>query len=249
MPRTIRDELWARVCPDTGRVSFRGQTDAVTGAQLLTFLDAHSAPRGSTGPDGTRSPDRRTPANRRGHALADLVRLAVNADPAVSGGLGVQLIVIASLATLQARLGQTGVGCATAETGQPLSAATTRLLACAATVIPAVLGANGEPLDIGRATRAIPPAVRRALVVRDRGCAFPGCRRPPRWADAHHIQHWADGGATSLDNLVLLCGHHHDVIHHTPWSVLVVDGRPVFTPPVAVLDDQAPRGPTPDRAA
>ena len=51
------------------------------------------------------------------------------------------------------------------------------------------------------------------------------------WADAHHIWHWADGGPTNLNNLDLLCGHHHDLIHHTPWTVTITNGRPVFTPP------------------
>src|SRR5947208_10566469 len=119
---------------------------------------------------------------------------------------------------------------AVTETGVPLSAATARRLACDATIIPLVLGANSEPLDIGRATRLIPPAIRRALIARDRGCAFPGCRRPPRWCDAHHIKYWADGGETCLENLVLLCSHHHDLIHHSQWTVAITDGRPVVTP-------------------
>jgi hypothetical protein len=97
-----------------------------------------------------------------------------------------------------------------------------------------------EPLDVGRATRTIPPAIRRALILRDGGCAFPGCTRPPRWTDAHHIQHWADGGPTKLTNLVLLCGHHHDTIHHTPWTVRITHGHPEFHPPNT--RDPNPRG-------
>src|SRR4051794_7484149 len=138
---------------------------------------------------------------------------------------------------------------AVTETGVPLSAATARRLACDATIIPLVLGANSEPLDIGRATRLIPPAIRRALIARDRGCAFPGCRRPPRWCDAHHIKYWADGGETCLENLVLLCGHHHDLIHHSQWTVAIADGRPVFNPPAWLDPTGFPRGPTDPQAA
>jgi hypothetical protein len=135
------------------------------------------------------------------------------------------------------------------ETGTTLSAGRARVLACDATIIPTVLGSASEPLDIGRATRVVPPALRRALITRDAGCAFPGCRRPARWADAHHIRHWADGGPTALNNLVLLCNHHHDVIHHTHWEVAIVDGRPVFTPPAWLDPLRRPRPPTDPTAA
>ncbi|MGH3347242.1 MAG: HNH endonuclease signature motif containing protein [Nocardioides sp.] len=74
-----------------------------------------------------------------------------------------------------------------------------------------------------------------ALVARDRHCAFPSCTRPPVMCHAHHIRHWADGGETALDNLVLLCGHHHRTIHHTPWRVrLGHNRRPEFLPPAKV---------------
>ena len=77
------------------------------------------------------------------------------------------------------------------------------------------------------------PGIWLALVARDRHCAFPGCTRMPIACDAHHVQHWADGGRTSLDNLVLLCRTHHTVLHSTPWQVSIDpdDGRPVFHPP------------------
>ena len=72
-------------------------------------------------------------------------------------------------------------------------------------------------LDVGRKTRTISPSVRRALEVRDRGCRFPGCGL--RFTDAHHIKHWADGGETALSNLLLLCSHHHRLLHEEGWSV------------------------------
>lgn len=77
---------------------------------------------------------------------------------------------------------------------------------------------RGEPVHIGRKTRTIPPAVRRALRARDHGCRFPGCENH-RWVDAHHIHHWARGGPTKLTNLVLLCRRHHRLLHEGGYSV------------------------------
>ena len=87
--------------------------------------------------------------------------------------------------------------------GLRVSAETSRRVACDAAVVVLQQAPDGAILDVGRKTRTIPPALRRALQTRDRQCRFPGCHA--RRCDAHHVQHWADGGATRLDNLVLLC--------------------------------------------
>ena len=117
--------------------------------------------------------------------------------------------------------------------GLDLPPAVVRRLACDAEVIPVLLGSHGEVLDVGRATRTVTVPIWNALVVRDRHCAFPGCHRPPVMCHAHHIRHWADLGETELDNLVLLCGHHHRTIHHTPWQIRInpKDRKPEFSPP------------------
>ncbi|WP_345632321.1 HNH endonuclease signature motif containing protein [Rugosimonospora acidiphila] len=79
-------------------------------------------------------------------------------------------------------------------------------------------------------------------MLRDRGCAFPGCDRPPRWCDGHHLISWLDDGPTSLDNGVLLCAHHHRVIHQGDWQVKIApDGLPEFIPPRYLDPDQQPR--------
>ena len=116
------------------------------------------------------------------------------------------------------------------DTGDELSVSTIRRLACDAEVIPAVLGSLGEVLDVGRTQRLVTTAIWKALVLRDQHCRFPGCRRLPLACDAHHLQHWADGGPTSLDNLVLLCRAHHTLIHATPWQVRLnpLDRQPEF---------------------
>jgi len=87
-----------------------------------------------------------------------------------------------------------------------------------------------EILNVGRRTRSIPPALRRALEVRDRGCRFPGCQS--RYCDAHHVRHWADGGETSLANCLLLCRYHHRLVHEEGWTVeWWGPGRPAFRSP------------------
>ncbi len=102
------------------------------------------------------------------------------------------------------------VGAASAATD--VTAVTSRRISCDSTIVKIKEDKNGEPLSIGRRSRSIPPPMRRALRIRDGGCRFPGCTNT-RFVDGHHIKHWADGGDTSLDNLVLLCRHHHHLVH------------------------------------
>jgi hypothetical protein len=93
------------------------------------------------------------------------------------------------------------------------------------------VGRDGEALNIGRRARSIPPAIRRALMLRDRGCAFPGCTHSS-FLHAHHVQHWLHGGETSLDNLVMICSVHHHLVHEGGWSITsVADGGFLFRSP------------------
>jgi HNH endonuclease len=91
--------------------------------------------------------------------------------------------------------------------------------------------ARPMPLSVGRATRTIPAHIRTALHLRDQGCRFPGCDRPPAWTDGHHIIHWPDGGPTELDNLVSLCRPHHRAVHEQGWRIHIADGIAVVEPP------------------
>ena len=101
---------------------------------------------------------------------------------------------------------------ANSEEGPSIPAETARRLGCDASVIAIVEDADGDPLDVGRRTRSIPAALRRAMTARDRGCRFPGCTHT-RYVDGHHVHHWADGGETKLSNLVSLCHFHHRQVH------------------------------------
>ncbi len=154
--------------------------------------------------------DDRTPAQARADALVDICRdqLDRGAVPTV-GRNRPHLLVVADLETLEGR-----AGCrAETEDGAVLHPEAIRRIACDAGVCRIITDAAGRPLDVGRTTRAISPALWRALLVRDGGCTAPGCDRPPRWCDAHHIRHWIDGGHTKLDNLRLLCRRHHRMHH------------------------------------
>lgn len=148
---------------------------------------------------------------------------------------GAHLSLIVDHATL---VGAPGAPGARLEWGGVLSGEAARRLACDSLVTPVVTGPLGQVLDVGRRTRIVSAAIWTALVVRDGHCAFPGCDAPPSRSDAHHCRHWANGGATALSNLVLLCQHHHhrvlhDEQHTDRWQVHIDEGtgRPVFTPP------------------
>jgi hypothetical protein len=103
-------------------------------------------------------------------------------------------------------------------------------LTCDAAISRVVMSPDSQPLDIGRSTRTVPEPMRRAVIARDRHCRFPGCRRPARWCDAHHIVHWIDDGHTNVDNLILLCRHHHTLVH-TEFGLSGSGRDPKFTRP------------------
>ncbi|GID31899.1 HNH endonuclease signature motif containing protein [Paractinoplanes brasiliensis] len=184
--------------------------------------------------------DKRSPAQRRADALVDVCRLALRTgELPESGGEPAQVAVTVGFDPLTRALGP-----ATSDTGLRFSAVTARRLACDAKILPVVMGGAGQILDLGRSHRLATGALRRALAIRDGGCAFPDCDRPPRWTDAHHVVGWAEGGATSLENLVLLCRRHHRLIHDPAagWQVrLGADQRPEFIPPADVDPERRAR--------
>jgi hypothetical protein len=126
----------------------------------------------------------------------------------LSSGDRQQIVIHVDAETLQDSV----AGRCELEDGPSLAAETVRRLGCDASVVTILENERGEPLNVGRKTRAIPPAIRRALNARDRGCRFPGCPNT-RYLDGHHIHHWAKGGETKLSNLVQLCRFHHRQVH------------------------------------
>jgi len=136
-------------------------------------------------------------------------------------------------------LGLAGTG-SLAFTG-PVTAGTIRKIACDADIIPVLLGTEGRVLDIGRTSRIFPPHIRKAITARDKGCTFPGCTIPSPWCEAHHIDYWSHGGPTSTDNGVLLCSHHHHLIHKEQWTIQTRAGTPRYIPPPHLDPNQKPR--------
>ncbi|NUS00135.1 MAG: DUF222 domain-containing protein [Kribbellaceae bacterium] len=212
---------------------------AATAAEADPAGDAHPShgAGGRTGRVLPGDPDLRSAGARRADALIELCERILHAGELPdNGGQKPHLTVTLPWEQLKAK-----VGAGLLDTGDLLTPETVRRLACDAIIIPAVLGGDGQVLDVGRARRLIDGPLRRALVLRDNGCAFPGCDRPPQWCDGHHVQAWADGGTTCLANSVLLCGFHHREIHHGHWQVRIrTDGFPEFLPPTFVDPQQRP---------
>jgi len=197
------------------------------------FLKALEAAEGALPPPGVSAETSLEPVQSRTARRADALGLmaegflASDQQP-LSGGDRQQIVVHVDAQTLR----HDHAGRCELEDGPGIAAETARRLACDASLVVLVENEQGEPLNVGRKTRTIPPALRRALRSRDQGCRFPGCTHT-RFVDGHHVQHWAKGGETRLSNLVSLCRFHHRLLH---------EGRVV----VQVLDDGAFRFIRPD---
>jgi len=201
--------------PAEAAALFKKAIDAAIEATERRDVSAETS-HGS-GDDSAHSPANESPtpgerpplAVRRIDALARIAEsfLAHGAEVLSSGDRS-QIIVHVDAQTLRE-------GCAGRcehEDGPALPIETARRLGCDASVVSIIENEDGEPLNVGRKTRTIPPALRRALRSRDRGCRFPGCNNK-HYVDGHHIRHWADGGETRLSNLVTLCRFHHRFVH------------------------------------
>ncbi len=219
----------------TGLTPIRGRLDDQTVAAFIAATDPLAKPRPET--DGIK--DHRPAATRLAHALGDILDAYLTlGDGPIQGGERPHVTMTVDYDTINGQLG----GATLDATGTPVPPALARRILCDCNIIPAVLGSNSEPLDIGRATRIWPTSIRRAAILRDGGCVFPGCDRPARWADLHHIWFWADGGPTSLVNAAVLCGHHHTLIHGGDWHIqMAKDGHPEVIPPAWIDPDRRPR--------
>ena len=230
LQRRRRLELHTR--PD-GTGLLRGELSPETAAVWRTVLDALSRPA----PQSDNLPDPRSGGQRRHDALLDAgQRLLRAGDLPDAGGTPVTLLI-----TLTDQQLATPTGFAVTEHGELLSAATAIRLADQAALTSCVLTATGGIHDYGSTRRLATPPMRRALAARDHGCTFPGCTVPPSWCQTHHVISWRAGGPTSLDNLTLVCGHHHRSFEKTGWTCQIHNGLPYWTPPPWLDPDQTPR--------
>ena len=163
-------------------------------------------------------PENRTAA-RRADALAHIAQTYLNGD-GKTGSAADRYQVVVHVSNDDAMPAQI-------ENGPHVPAGTSRRVACDCSTVTIVENDKGEPLSIGRRSRTIPPSIKRALVARDGGCRFPGCTNQ-RFVVGHHIKHWADGGDTSLDNLVLLCEHHHHLVHEGGFDCRKSEGNEIY---------------------
>jgi hypothetical protein len=179
-----------------GWMHFTGKIEPESAEELDSMLGALAKPDGPS--------DERSALQRLGDAFCDVVHHAIDSsDHGVRGGEKPHLN-----ATMDYTRLLHGIGSATLEGGAQIPVASVRRIACDANLIPMVLNGASVPLDLGRTHRLVTTPLRTALIARDKGCTFPNCTRPARWSDAHHIRHWLDGGATNIDNMVLLCRRH-----------------------------------------
>lgn len=221
--------------PHTGLTRITGRLDDLSVETLRVAIDGLAAPAPER--DGIRDP--RSAATRRAHALVEIIRRAVgHTDLPAHGGRRPQVNVTLNWDVLRQR-----IGTAVTDSGATLTPAVTRQLLCDAEIIPAVLNGDGQVLDLGSSSRTFNHATRRAIALRDKGCAFPGCDRPPGWTDVHHLRFWKrDLGETSYANGCLLCAYHHTEIHREQWQArMSVDGVPEFIPPRWIDPAQRPR--------
>jgi hypothetical protein len=204
-----------------GMVRVDGDLDPEAGETLLTALRAVMDAGSRNGSD-----DNRTPPQRRADALHEICRqwLDLAERPTVAGERPHVTVTVDAPALAGASSGAGDLDHVGA-----VDVTFARQLSCDASVMRVVMAGRSQPLDVGRRTPVVPPAIRRAVIVRDRVCRFPGCDRPHTWCDAHHIVHWADGGSTSLHNLLLLCRRHHGMIHRREgFRLNLEDGVPIF---------------------
>ena len=228
-----------------GMVRVDGALDPETGETLLSALSAvlDAEARGQ-------SDDRRSPAQRRADALGEICRQWLDgAERPQVAGERPHVSLMVDVDTVRGIHHEAGASDAGSDRGTharryhrgrigvmselghigPVPPRLARQLACDASVMRVVMAGGSEPLDVGRRTAVVSPAMRRAVIARDRHCQFPGCDRPSSWCDAHHVVHWADGGPTSVTNLMLLCRRHHRMVHaRGDFSLDLVEGRPVF---------------------
>jgi hypothetical protein len=210
---------------EDGSIEFRARLDPEEGALVLAAIEkVQDEVRVRNRVENNAADGSAEPSHDRADALVELAhRELAGADRRSARGDRYQVMVHVDPGALRGRDGICHL-----DEGSALAPETVRRMLCDGSFVPIETNGSGDVLDVGRKTRSIPPALRRALAVRDGGCRFPGCTHR-RFVDGHHITHWADGGSTSLDNLVSLCPFHHRLLHEGRFRVVTdADGRYTF---------------------
>ena len=185
-----------------------GRFDPVTGARIETALSAKMRELWREEDPGNRV----TSGQRMADALEQLLTGPRKGKTKNGRVQDVKLLLIADYDTLNRQIEGARLG-----DGTPIPASELRRLACDAQILPAVFAGRSQPMDLGQSRRTANGAQRAALIARDRHCV--GCGARAAWCQAHHIIHWADGGPTSVDNMVLLCSRCHHKVHDNDWQI------------------------------
>ena len=233
--------------PEAGATFLRAKLPDADADQIKALIEAHTAAaRRDRAGEGLGPADLPLTEALRADALIALAATAAASGtfPA-HGGDRPRLTILINTDQLTARTGAATIG----ETGRRVSPGWWLHAACDADLLPTVVDTTGVPLDVGRTRRLVGAELRQALALRDGGCAFPGCDRPARACEAHHIVPWAAGGPTSLANTVLLCRHHHGLVEpdprstpHTRWQARMgADQIPEFLPPDTLYGPHGPQ--------
>ncbi len=209
-----------------GMFRIDGWLDTEAGAEVAAALAAFTRKRDPNLPFGADPIGK-----RRAEALRELARHAITHTEQCSPGTVAtsrhNLIIAISLDALQS-----GLGAADIQGHGTITAGAARRLACDNGIIAAVLGADSEILDLAKPDRLATPLMRRHIALRDGGCLFPGCDRPPAGCEAHHRVHHLDGGPTKAQNLDLVCVFHHHLVHEGGWTYTIIDTDTLeFQPP------------------
>ena len=257
--RELRDELDEAGIRDRERASFekrsltmtrlpdgmsllRWRMDGETAALIGDLYDRATSPRRGgprfVNPTDTVisesiSDDARSTEQIASDVFRHLLHAGADADDSqLLGSGGATLTVVTPVSVIT-----TGVGHGFIEAHtEPVSAETVARLACDATTVVLTVDHHGNPLDVGRDSRLFTRKQRQALAYRDGGCRWPDCDRPPSWTEAHHIREWSTGGTTDLDNGILLCRHHHLLLHNNHWQITADDHQLWLRPPPDLLD-------------
>ena len=204
---------------EDGFMAVKGYLDPEGGYLVRSVLDPLAHLQGDD--------DARDLAQRRADALVEICSQALDSGMApAQGGQRPHIHVTTTLETL---LDYAGAPAAEMENGVMISGTTIQRLACDATMVRVLLNSESQVIDVGRAQRVVPPATRRTLSVRDKGCVWPGCDRSANFTQAHHIAHWADGGFTDMSNLVSLCRRHHWMVHEGGYFLVRNEDHEIAT--------------------
>lgn len=226
-----------------GLTPFWGDADPISAAQMRTWFGERTAPDiqprfldpddpAFDRADDAGLADPRTREQRSFDVLMGLLQAGVRAEASTTTPLhsAANVMVVVQATALERQTGSAWLS----DVSEPISAVSAGVMACEAGIQKVYLGPNGQPLAMGRRERYFTAAQRKALAVRDGGCAWPQCTAPPSWTHAHHVLPWSEDGPTDVENGVLLCAFHHHLLHEGEFELKMFDGIPHLRPPMRI---------------